>query len=190
MEIKKIENARWLENGTIDCDVLFGGMDEALPYTATADDTAPTGQQIWQELQSGKWGEITPFTVTPEMLEAAKEAKRREIEAWRTEQEAQPFTFEWKKRIWDAGPASVARLSPVVMLAKSDTARDVMAWNDANNRQVKLSVQQLDELLTSMVQAQLNRNDEIYQRQREMKNTLATLDNLAAIRAFQVGRAE
>ncbi|EGZ8548006.1 DUF4376 domain-containing protein [Escherichia coli] len=187
MEIKKIENARWLENGAIDCDVLFEGMDEALPYTATADDTAPTGQQIWQELQSGKWGEIAPFTVTPEMLEAAKEAKRREIEAWRTEQEAQPFTFEWKKRIWDAGPASVARLSPVVILAKSDTARDVMAWNDANNQQVKLSMPELDELLTAMVQAQVNRNDEIYQRQREMKERLFQLSTLDEVRALTPG---
>lgn len=165
-------------------------MGEALPYTATADDTAPTGQKIWQELQSGKWGEIAPFTVTPEILEAAKTAKRREIEAWRTEQEARSFTFEWKKRIWDAGPVSVDRLSPVVMLAKSDTARSVMTWNDANNRQVKLSVQQLDELLTAMVQAQVTRNNEIYLRQREMKNTLTKLNNLAEIRAFQVGKAE
>ncbi|MUZ11417.1 hypothetical protein GLN30_25275, partial [Shigella flexneri] len=53
----------------------------SVPYTATADDVAPTGQQIWQELQSGKWGEIAPFTVTPEMLEAAREARRQEIEA-------------------------------------------------------------------------------------------------------------
>lgn len=76
------------------------------------------------------------------------------------------------------------------MLAKSDTARSVMTWNDANNRQVKLSVQQLDELLTAMVQAQVTRNNEIYLRQREMKNTLTKLNNLAEIRAFQVGKAE
>ena len=186
MEIKKIENARWLENGTIDCDVLFEGMDEALPYTATADDTAPTGQQIWQELQSGRWGEITPFTVTPEMLAAAKAAKRREIEAWRTEQEAQPFTFEWSGRTWNAGPDSLARLSPVVMSAKSATARTTIAWGDAENQQVKLSMQKLEELLTSMVQAQVNRNDEIYHRQREMKQELNNLDDLRSIRAMMI----
>lgn len=184
MEIKKIENARWLENGTIDCDVLFGGMDEALPYTATADDTAPTGQQIWQELQSGRWGEITPFTVTPEMLAAAKAAKRREIEAWRTAQEAQSFTFKWNGRIWNGGPDSVSRLSPVVMSAKSATARTTIAWGDAENQQVKLSMQKLEELLTSMVQAQVNRNDEIYHRQREMKQELNNLDDLRSIRAM------
>lgn len=73
-------------------------------------------------------------------------------------------------------------MSSVVMLAKSDTARDVMALNDANKRQVKLSVQQLDELLTVMVQAQVNRNDEIYLRQREMKEELSNLEDLKSVR--------
>ena len=186
MEVKKIENARWLESGAIDCDVLFEGMDEALPYTATADDTAPTGQQIWQELQSGKWGEIAPLTVTPEMLEAAKAAKRREIEAWRTEQEALPFTFEWNGRTWNAGPDSMARLYPVVMAAKSDTARTALAWGDADNQQVKLSMPELEELAAAMAQAQVDRNAEIYRRQREMKDELNNLEDLASVRVFDV----
>lgn len=187
MKIKEIKNARYVENGAIDCEVLFEGMDERQPYTATADDTAPTGQQIWQELQNGRWGEITPFTVTPEMLEAAKAVKKREIEAWRTAQEAQSFTFEWNGRTWNGGPDSVSRLSPVVMSAKSATARTTIAWGDAENQQVKLSMQKLEELLTSMVQAQVNRNDEIYRRQREMKEELNTLDDLSSIRGFSVG---
>ncbi|GAB5103732.1 hypothetical protein EC2021H102_23390 [Escherichia coli] len=57
-----------------------------------------------------------------------------------------------------------------------------MALNDANKRQVKLSVQQLDELLTVMVQAQVNRNDEIYLRQREMKEELSNLEDLKSVR--------
>ena len=186
MQIKRIENARYLENGAIDCDVLFEGVDEALPYTATADDTAPTGQQIWQELQSGKWGEIAPFTVTPELIAAAKDAKKMEIEAWRTEQEAQSFTFEWNGHTWNAGPDSMARLYPVVMAEKSDTARTILAWGDADNQQVKLSMPELEELATAMVQAIVERNDEIYQRQREMKDALEKQDELEAIRNFIV----
>ncbi|EIL8691418.1 DUF4376 domain-containing protein, partial [Shigella sonnei] len=142
--------------------------------------------RIWQELQSGKWGEIAPFTVTPEMLEAAREARRQEIEAWRTEQEAKPFTFEWNGRIWNAGPDSLGSLSPVVMLAKSVTAQTHMAWSDADNQQVKLSMPELEELAAAMVQAQVDRNDEIYRRQREMKEELSGLDDLASIRAFDV----
>ncbi|EPB2926767.1 TPA: DUF4376 domain-containing protein [Escherichia coli] len=184
--VKGIRNAHYLENGAVDCEVLFEGETEFVPYTAMQDDTAPTGQRIWEELQSGKWGEIAPFTVTPELIAAAKDAKKREIEAWRTEQEALPFTFEWNGRIWNAGPDSMARLYPVVMASKSDTARKTMVWGDAENQQVKLSMQKLDELLTAMAQAQVDRNDEIYHRQREMKEELNNLDDLRSIRAFDV----
>ncbi|WP_063115073.1 DUF4376 domain-containing protein, partial [Escherichia coli] len=148
---------------------------------------APTGQRIWEELQSGKWGEIAPFTVTPELIAAAKDAKKLEIETWRTEQEAQPFTFEWNGRTWNAGPDSLARLYPVVTAAKSDTARTTLAWGDADNQQVKLSMQKLDELLTAMAQAQVDRNDEIYQRQREMKEQLSRLSTLDEVRALTPG---
>ncbi|PZZ14053.1 DUF4376 domain-containing protein [Escherichia coli] len=189
-KIKEIKNARRLENGAIDCEVLFEGMEDFIPYTSTPEDTATTGQQIWQELQSGKWGDIAPFTVSPEMLEAAKAAKRQEIEAWRTEQEAQPFMFEWNGRIWNAGPDSLARLYPVVMASKSDMARDVMTWGDADNQQVKLSMPELEELAAALALAQVDRNDEIYQRQRQMKNELDSLNNLADIRAFQAGESE
>ncbi len=190
IKIKEIKNARRLENGAIDCEVLFEGMKDFIPYTSTPEDTATTGQQIWQELQSGKWGDIAPFTVSPEMLEAAKAAKRQEIEAWRTEQEAQPFVFEWNGRIWNAGPDSLARLYPVVMASKSDMARDVMTWGDADNQQVKLSMPELEELAAALALAQVDRNDEIYQRQRQMKNVLDSLNNLADIRAFQAGESE
>ncbi|EJY9943130.1 DUF4376 domain-containing protein [Shigella sonnei] len=184
MNIKEIKNARYLEGGEIDCDVLFEGMEDTLPYTATADDTAPTGQRIWEELQSGKWGEIAPLTVTPELIAAAKDAKKREIEAWRTEQEAQPFTFEWNGRTWNAGPDSMARLYPVVMAAKSDTARTTLAWGDADNQQVKLSMPELEELAAALAQAQVDRNDKIYQRQREMKEQLFRLSTLDEVRAL------
>ncbi|HAV8743620.1 TPA: DUF4376 domain-containing protein [Escherichia coli] len=187
MQIKKITSPRYTESGAIDCEVLFEGMEEAIPYTATPEDTATTGQQIWQELQSGKWGEIAPFTVTPELIAAAKEAKRQEIEAWRTEQEAQPFTFEWNGRTWNAGPDSMARLYPAVMAAKSDTARTALTWGDADNQQVKLSMPELEELAAAMAQAQVDRNDEIYRRQREMKEQLSLLTTLNEVRAFTPG---
>ncbi len=188
MKILDIKNAHHLESGAIDCDVLFEGMEAPVPYTATPDDTAKTGQQIWQELQSGKWGEIAPFTVTPELIAAAKAAKRQEIEAWRAEQESQPFTFKWNGCTWNAGPDSLARLYPVVMAAKSDTARNEMTWGDADNQQVKLSMPELEELAAAMAQAQLDRNDEIYQRQREMKEELNNLNDLRAIRAMVISR--
>ncbi|EGK8325423.1 DUF4376 domain-containing protein [Escherichia coli] len=186
MQIKEITSPRYTESGAVDCEVLFEGETEFVPYTAMQDDTALTGQRIWEELQSGKWGEIAPFTVTPEMLEAAKDAKKREIEVWRTEQEAQPFTFEWNGRTWNAGPDSLARLYPVVMAAKSDTARTTLVWGDADNQQVKLSMPELEELAAAMAQAQVDRNDEIYQRQRELKEELSSLGDLNSVRNFIV----
>ncbi|MEK8493204.1 DUF4376 domain-containing protein, partial [Escherichia coli] len=152
----------------------------------TPDDTSTIGKRIWQELQSGKWGEIATLTVTPELIAAAKDAKKREIELWRAEQESQPFTFEWNGRAWNAGPDSMARLYPAVMASKSDTARKTMVWGDAENQQVKLSMQKLDELLTAMAQAQVDRNDEIYRRQREMKDELNSLEDLNSVRNFIV----
>lgn len=186
MNIQEIKKPRYLESGAIDCEVLFEGMDTPIPYTATAEDTAETGQHIWQELQSGKWGEIATFATTPEMLEAAKAAKRREINAWRAQQESQQFIIEWGGRTWNAGPDSMARLYPVVMAAKSDTARTALAWGDANNQQVKLSMAELEELATALAQAQVERNDEIYQRQRELKEELSSLGDLNSVRNFIV----
>ncbi len=78
-------------------------------------------------------------------------------------------------------------LYPVVMAAKSDTARTTLAWGDADNQQVKLSMQELEELATAMAQAQVDRNDEIYRRQREMKEDLNNLEDLGSIRAFGIG---
>ncbi|EJW3447682.1 DUF4376 domain-containing protein, partial [Escherichia coli] len=75
---------------------------------------------------------------------------------------------------------------PVVMAAKSDTARTTLAWGDADNQQVKLSMPELEELVAAMAQAQIDRNDEIYQRQREMKERLSNLDDLRSIRAMTI----
>ncbi|WP_096989253.1 DUF4376 domain-containing protein [Escherichia coli] len=186
IKIKEIKNARRLENGAIDCEVLFEGMKDFIPYTSTPEDTATTGQQIWQELQSGKWGDIAPFTVSPEMLEAAKAAKRQEIEAWRTEQEAQPFTFEWNGRTWNGGADSISRIAPVAMATKVAGTRSTLGWGDAANNLVTLTMAQLQELAAAMAQAQVERNDEIYQRQRELKEELSSLGDLNSVRNFIV----
>ncbi|EPD5928459.1 DUF4376 domain-containing protein [Escherichia coli] len=126
------------------------------------------------------------FTVTSELIAVGKDARKREIEVWSTEQEAQPFTFEWNGRTWNAGPDSMARLYPAVMASKSDTARKTMVWGDAENQQVKLSMPEPEELAAAMAQAVVERNDEIYRRQREKKEALDTLEDLDAIRAFNV----
>ncbi|HAL7768972.1 TPA: DUF4376 domain-containing protein, partial [Escherichia coli] len=73
-----------------------------------------------------------------------------------------------------------------VMAAKSDTARTTLAWGDVDNQQVKLSMPELEELAAAMAQAQVDRNDEIYQRQREMKDELNNLEDLRSIRKLAI----
>lgn len=191
--ITAVRNAAYNEYGAIACEVQFEGAVDTRgepiwsPFTATSSDVTDYGRQLYHDLVNGKYGTVSPFTVSPEMLSAAKEAKRQEIEIWRTEQEAQPFTFEWNGRTWNAGPDSMARLYPAVMASKSDTARKTMVWGDAENQQVKLSMQELEELAAAMAQAQVDRNDEIYRRQREMKEQLSRLSTLDEVRALTVG---
>ncbi|EED7497980.1 DUF4376 domain-containing protein, partial [Salmonella enterica subsp. enterica serovar Newport] len=126
-------------------------------------------------------------TVTPELIAAAKEGKKREIEAWRKEQEAQPFTFEWNGRTWNGGPDSLSRLSPVTVAAKAENARDVFVWGDASNQQVHMTMAQAGELAAAMAQASMDRNNEIYLRQREMKERLSLLSTLSEVRGFTPG---
>ncbi|MGL4925610.1 MAG: DUF4376 domain-containing protein [Plesiomonas shigelloides] len=185
MDILNISAARYLESGAIECEVRFEGMDDDITYTATADDTAQTGQAVWQALHSGQWGDITPFAVTAEMIAAAKEGKQREIEAWRVKQEAMPFTFESAGHTWDGGQASMSRLYPVLMAAGSES-RDVMAWGNAENNPITMSMTQLGELCAEMARAQLSYNERIYQQTRLMKDRLAALTTLVDIRAFSV----
>ncbi|EEC8081900.1 DUF4376 domain-containing protein, partial [Escherichia coli] len=61
-----------------------------------------------------------------------------------------------------------------------------LAWGDANNQQVKLSMPELEELAAALAQAQVDRNDEIYQRQREMKDELNNLEDLRSIREMAI----
>ncbi|EKE5156639.1 DUF4376 domain-containing protein, partial [Escherichia coli] len=50
-----------------------------------------------------------------------------------------------------------------------------------------LSMPELEELAAAMAQAQVDRNDEIYQRQREMKEQLSQLSTLDEVRVLTVG---
>lgn len=186
MKIKDIQNIRSLESGAVDCEILFFGMNEYIPYTATPEDSTESGEQIWLELQSGKWGVIPPFKATQEMIVAAKESKKQEIEVWRKFQETKPFTFEWKGHKWNGGAESIARLMPVVVAAKSSATRDSLEWGDAENRMINLSMSELEELATTMAQLLMHRNNHIYKRQRELKDALNELENLESIRVFNV----
>ncbi|SJI67757.1 prophage tail protein [Shigella sonnei] len=180
MQINDIKNARYIESGAIDCEVMFDDAKEYVPYTASPDDFSATGQQVWQELQGGKYT-VGPFAVTQEMLDVAKERKRSEIEAWRKDEEAKSITFEWKGRTWNGGRTSLERLAPVSMLTEQGE-RKSLSWGDADNEQVVMALDELVGLYSEMAQAQLQHYDEIYVRQRELKKQLAEAKTLEDVR--------
>ncbi|EHS3404264.1 DUF4376 domain-containing protein [Escherichia coli] len=184
--VKGIRNAHYLENGAVDCEVLFEGETEFVLYTAIQDDMAPTGQHVWQELQSGKWGEIAPFTVTPELIAAAKDAKRREIEAWRDSQENVEFIFTFDDRRFDGGKTSQSRLAPVVAAAQAGLLPEGFFWTDADNNNVVLTREKLIALNDAMMVAMVAEGFKIHERQREMKEQLNNLDDLRSIREMAI----
>ncbi|ECO0902254.1 hypothetical protein AA449_27400, partial [Salmonella enterica subsp. enterica serovar Newport] len=65
-------NGRYNESGTISAEVLFSDSDRYLHFTAAEHDQMDYGRQLFADLKAGKYGEVKPFTVTPEMLAAAK----------------------------------------------------------------------------------------------------------------------
>ncbi|EEZ4278301.1 DUF4376 domain-containing protein, partial [Escherichia coli] len=100
----------------------------------------------------------------------------------------QPFTFEWNGRTWNGGADSISRIAPVAMAAKVAGTRSTLGWGDAANNLVTLTMAQLQELAAAMARAQVEHNDEIYQRQREMKEELNNLEDLGSIRAFGISQ--
>ncbi len=122
--VKGIRNAHYLENGAVDCEVLFEGETELaciLPY-----------RMIWPRRPAclagaakREMGRNHPVTVTPELIAAAKDAKRREIEAWRDSQENVEFIFTFDGRRFDGGKNLA--VTPCARGCNS-TARTASGW--------------------------------------------------------------
>ncbi|EBS2694784.1 DUF4376 domain-containing protein [Salmonella enterica subsp. enterica serovar Newport] len=184
------KNARYNESGTITADVRFDdeiapdGTPLYLPYTAAAHDPAPYGAQLYDDLVSGKYGSITSFTVTPEMLTAAKQAKHAEINAWRDAQENGSIIFTLNGHRWDCGKASQTRLAPVVAVAKSGVLPPGFFWTDADNIDVPVTADELTALEAAMQQNMVMQGFRIHERQRQMKEEVDKLTTIDDVRAY------
>ncbi|WP_340533164.1 DUF4376 domain-containing protein [Escherichia coli] len=187
MKIMQIRHARYLEDGSVDCEVLFEGEDRFLPYAAMSDDTAETGRAVWQALQDGLAGDIAPFVMTPEQLDEICQNKHAEISQWRDEQENAGIIFEWNGHRWDGGKISRSRLAPVVAVAQAGALPAGFFWTDADNQDVTLTPEELVQLDAAMLQAMVIRGFQIHERQRQMKEEVAGLDSADAIRRYVVG---
>lgn len=190
-----VRNARFNEDGSITCEVFMADRSDDsqrvyVPYTARASDPTEFGLRLWSGLISGAWGEVTPFVVTEEILEKARNQKYCEISRWRDSQENSSFVFEFSGHRWDAGKASQSRLTPVVAVAGNGLLPEHFFWTDADNQDVTLTPEELIQLDTAMNAAMVMQGFKIHERQRRMKEEVAGLTALPDIRAYPVGWPE
>ncbi|EAA9004439.1 DUF4376 domain-containing protein, partial [Salmonella enterica] len=169
MIITDARNGRYNENGTISVEVKFSDSDKYLPYTASVHDTTEYGRGLYASLVSGKYGEVAPFLVTEETLQAARESKHAEINAWRDVQENGNYPFELNGHRWDCGKVSQSRLSPVVAVARTGALPPGFFWTDADNTDVPLTADELVILEGAMQQNMVQQGFKIHERQRQMK---------------------
>ncbi|HIB1507732.1 TPA: DUF4376 domain-containing protein [Salmonella enterica subsp. enterica serovar Muenchen] len=188
--ITDARNGRYNDNGTITVAVRFDdetapdGTPLYLPYTAAAHDTAPYGIQLYNDLISGKYGEIKPFTITPDMLTAARQSKHAEINNWRNAQENGNIIFTLNGHRWDCGKASQSRLAPVVAVAKSGALPAGFFWTDADNIDVPMTPDELTTLEAAMQQNMVLQGFKIHERQRQMKEEVDKLTDYDAVRSY------
>ncbi|ECY4824605.1 TPA: DUF4376 domain-containing protein [Salmonella enterica] len=190
MKIINAKNGEFLENGMISAMVHFEGFDDFIPFTASPDDTEEHGRQLYADLKAGKYGPVTPFTVTPEMVTAAKAAKHDEINAWRDAQENGSIIFTLNGHRWDCGKASQTRLAPVVAVARTGALPPGFFWTDANNIDVPMTADELTALEAAMQQNMVLQGFKIHERQRQMKEEVDKLTDYKAIQTYAVGWSE
>lgn len=62
MEITSVELPKYskADNSSIDCMITFGN-GKTYPFTATSVDNEPHGIELWNDLNAGKYGAISPY---------------------------------------------------------------------------------------------------------------------------------
>ncbi|EEJ8286483.1 DUF4376 domain-containing protein [Salmonella enterica] len=190
MKIITAKNGAYTENGFIVCQVHFDGFNDFIPFTASPDDTEEHGRQLYADLKAGKYGSVAPFTITPAMIQAAKDAKHAEISTWRDTQENGNILFTLNGHKWDCGKASQIRLSPVVGVAKAGLLPPGFFWTDADNIDVPMTADELVALEAAMQQNMVLQGFKIHERQRRMKEDVDKMTDYTAIQNYLVGWPE
>ncbi|EJF3711379.1 DUF4376 domain-containing protein [Salmonella enterica] len=190
MNIFAVKNSVYTESGLINCLVHFEGFADFIPFTASPDDTEEHGRQLFADLKAGKYGPVAPFTVTPEMLTATKQAKHDEINAWRDAQENGSIIFTLNGHKWDCGKASQTRLAPVVAVARTGALPPDFFWTDADNIDVSMTAEELTVLEAAMQQNMVLQGFKIHERQRQMKGDIDKLTDYKAIQNYIIGWTE
>ncbi len=191
--INDVRNAVYNEDGTIDCEVQFQGetnpdgkTPKYSPFTASENDTTDYGRQLFTDLKAGKYGTVTPFTVTPEMLTAAKDKKHAEINAWRDAQESGNYPFELNGHRWDCSKASQDRLAPVTAVARQGALPSGFFWTDADNEDIPMTADELISLEAAMQQNMVAVGWKIHERQRQMKEEVDKLTDYRSVQNYVI----
>ncbi|ELU8418661.1 DUF4376 domain-containing protein [Salmonella enterica] len=190
MNILSARNGAYTENGNIDCEVHFEGFPDFIMFTSSSGDTEEHGRQLYADLKAGKYGPVTPFTVTPEMIQSAKNAKHAEISAWRDQQENGNIIFTLNNHHWDCGKTSQSRLAPVTAVARAGQLPPGFFWTDADNTDVPMTADELTALETAMQKNMVIQGFKIHERQRQMKEDIDKLTDYKAIQNYAVGWTE
>ncbi|MFI7783587.1 hypothetical protein EN46_07385 [Citrobacter amalonaticus] len=184
MKILAAKDGVYTESGMINAQVHFEGFDDFVPFTASPDDVEGHGREIFADFKAGKYGEVRPFTVTPEMIQAAKETKRCEINAWRDAQENGRITCIYNGNTYDADKESKYRIDNVI---EAGGLPDGVKWTDANNNDIALSLSDLKALQKIMVVAMAVQGGKIHERQRQMKEETEALTGYKSVQNYVVG---
>lgn len=194
--ITAVRNAAYNEYGAITCEVQFEGAVDTRgepiwsPFTATDLDVTDYGKKLYNSLVNGEYGEVTPFSATPEMLEREKVARCEEINLWRDQQESIEYLMEFNGRRWDYGKRTKERISTSLTVARNGQLPEGFAWTDGDNNIVPVTAAELLALGDAIDLAIFNKGVEINTRQMQMKAEVRTLQTLEEIRGYRIGWPE
>ncbi|ENT2852498.1 DUF4376 domain-containing protein [Salmonella enterica] len=155
-----------------------------LPVTVTDDESGPDAWML------ARIKSLYTIPVPGFILEAARQKKRAEINAWRDAQENGSVIFTLNGHRWDCGKASQTRLAPVVAVAKSGELPPGFFWTDADNIDVPMTTDELTALEAAMQQNMVLQGFKIHERQRQMKEEVDKFTDYKAIKDYVVGWPE
>ncbi|WP_306602490.1 DUF4376 domain-containing protein [Azonexus sp.] len=114
MEVIDVKNCVWGALAqTINCNVLFGGFDDYIPFSASPDDTEAHGVSIYNRVLAGEFGPIglyiAPQLTAPQLVDAVN-ARRDALET-----QGFPHAGLW----FQSDERSVARINSTALAAVS-----------------------------------------------------------------------
>ncbi|WP_297572551.1 DUF4376 domain-containing protein [uncultured Deefgea sp.] len=151
---------------------LTSGADSILHVEAGAH--IPRGHRLWEDYE--QWladGGVPQPAVTDEQT---RQNVVEKINAWRDQQEQKGFVFRYDEHTWDGGVAVATRLQNSV---KMPALSDGFYWTDADNVDVPMTLEQLQQLNAAHDQAIFNQGFRIHDRQRTMKAEVEKLSGEA-----------